>query len=114
MMATRWQPFTLQFIITQAKSGRAIQSKRFTMQVSLLSRVIHSHGYLPGSWHEMGDGIQQDNSTAMRWYIAAARQGSLLASNRLALVYSFGQLGVVPDHELAQQYLELGQRGTTP
>ncbi|NVM87346.1 TPR repeat protein [Variovorax sp. SG517] len=71
-------------------------------------------GHLLGSWHEAGDGIRQDNSTAMRWYLAAASKGSLLAANRLVLVYSFGQLGVVPDYELAHQYLELGQQGTTP
>lgn len=71
-------------------------------------------GYLLGSWHEEGNKVVQSNSAAMRWYLAAAAKGSLLAANRLTLVYSLGQLGVAPDAQLAHRYSELGQEGSTP
>lgn len=71
-------------------------------------------GYLLGNWYEEGSKVLQSDSTAMRWYLAAASKGSLLAANRLALVYSYGQLGLAPDYKLAQRYSELGQQGSTP
>lgn len=71
-------------------------------------------GHLLGTWYEEGKKMPRSNATAMRWYLAAADKGSLLAANRLALAYSYGQLGIAPDPELAHWYAELGQRGSAP
>jgi len=68
-------------------------------------------GHLLGAWYEGGEKIPKSNSTAMRWYLAAANRGSLLARNRLVLVYTLGELGLAPDKVLAARYSELGQQG---
>lgn len=68
-------------------------------------------GHLLGAWYEGGEKIPKSNSTAMRWYLAAADRGSLLARNRLVLVYTLGELGLTPDRTLAVRYTELGQQG---
>jgi TPR repeat protein len=53
--------------------------------------------------YEIGDGVPQDDKTALKWYTLAAEQGNALAQNNLGLMYYNGQ-GVLQDYVYAHMW----------
>ncbi len=49
-----------------------------------------------GTLYELGEEVPQNSEEAVRWYLAAAKQGSSIAQKRLGLLYFFGN-GVSQD-----------------
>jgi TPR repeat protein len=57
-----------------------------------------------GRWYEVGEGVPKDLSEAATWYARASQLGDVFASGRLCLAYTFGDLGLLPDAEMASRY----------
>jgi TPR repeat protein len=57
-------------------------------------------------WYEMGKGIERNLYEALHWYRRASDLGNPVASVRLSTAYSFGELGLERNSELAEKYAE--------
>jgi TPR repeat protein len=54
-----------------------------------------------GNMYYTGDGVQQSEAEAARWYRLAADQGYPEAQHRLGLILSRGREGILQDHQSA-------------
>jgi TPR repeat protein len=57
-----------------------------------------------GWQHESGQHLPRDYEAALNWYRAAAESNSALAISRLERVYRNGELGVMPDAAVVDEY----------
>jgi TPR repeat protein len=57
-----------------------------------------------GRAFEKGEGAPADPALALAWYEAAAAKNDPFANLKLAMAYSFGELGVKPDKNKAEFY----------
>jgi uncharacterized protein len=61
---------------------------------------------LLGGMYERGDGVPQDDKTAVKWYKLAAEQGYVDAQSNLGVMYAFGD-GVIQDNVYAHMWANL-------
>jgi TPR repeat protein len=67
--------------------------------------------FLLGAMYEKGEGVPQDDKTAVKWYRLAAEQGYAAAQSNLGIMYSNGQ-GVPQDDKAAVKwYLLSAEQG---
>jgi TPR repeat protein len=60
-----------------------------------------------GRWYEDGDGVSKSVKEATFWFERAAEMGNFFASHRLHQAYSFGELGLTKNAEMARKYEEM-------
>jgi len=53
-----------------------------------------------------GDGVPQDDKTAVKWYRLAAEQGNSMAQAHVGSMYRMGQ-GVIQDNVYAHMWLDI-------
>jgi TPR repeat protein len=65
--------------------------------------------YKLGEMYYYGEGVPQDDKTAVKWYTLAAKQGNARAQNNLGLMYYRGQ-GVPQDYKTAVKWYTLSAK----
>ena len=83
----------------------------------LLGSMIQSQqGYTDaqnnlGMMYQNGQGVDQDDAEAIKWYLKAGQQGSADAQNNLAMMYQSGKGVKQDDAEAIKWYLKAAQQG---
>ena len=67
--------------------------------------VINAQSNL-GEMYQKGNGVPQDDKTAVKWYTLAAEQGNANAQNNLGFMYQYGK-GIPQDHKTAVKWYTL-------
>jgi TPR repeat protein len=101
-------PAALQFA-SAVEEGR-LQVKDASRVVDLLSlcAVLDAPCALTlARWYEHGLLVPKDDARAVHWYRQSSELGSNLASLRLGMAYSAGELGLKRDDVLSAKYLEV-------
>ena len=65
--------------------------------------VVHFAQFNLGQMYRRGDGVPQDDKTAVKWYTLAAEQGNADAQSNLGVMYGMGQ-GIIRDNVYAHMW----------
>jgi len=111
----RWHNLPLPESLDDFERGMVARDREnFEVAVPLLERLATSgHAgaqYNLGMMYEEGAGVDQDMSTAVTWYLAAAEDGHINAQFRLGLHYEDAK----NDEEAVRWYLAAAEQGYLP